>query len=490
MAIASSQAVTLPRAFGRYVLFDQIGSGGMAEIYLARMSNSLGGHRLCVIKEIRAAFDDDPAFIELLSAEARLAAKLNHANIVQVFDLGRQAGRLYLAMEYVEGFDLNQLLRRLSQRRIALPAEFAFAIIIETLRGLDYAHRKRDDEGRPLQLVHRDVSPSNVLISFEGEVKLCDFGIAKAAESTSDDDAIAQTRVAGKAGYMAPEHARGEELDARADVFAAGILLWELCAGRRMYSKKNGDVLAQAQRGDVPALPDRGIPGQGDLQAILDKALAPNPADRYATAAKFRDALEDFALRQRLRASALRFGSFLTEHFESEIVDVRRERERAVSRIEADDFGPASAPPPPRSEHAGLDALDSIAENTVQDARVDSIEASILAEVESGALALDSELEEIEAEPEPHAQPEPVQPAGATAALPTPAPVPDEPTLQPVAPPSATPETLPAAPRAPHLSSAPSPEPVATSNGVFYTGLLVASVVLAGIAFLLVRAAL
>lgn len=341
-------AENLPRAFGRYLLFDMIGRGGMADIYLARMGNSLGGHRLCVIKEIRDTFDHDPAFMEMLTAEAKLAGRLNHANIVQVFDLGREGGRLFLAMDYVEGFDLHQLLRRLSKGRIPLPAEFAFSIVIETLRALDYAHRARDDEGTPLGIVHRDVSPSNVLISFEGEVKLCDFGIARATTESADEETIAATRVAGKAAYMAPEHAHGSELDSRADIFAAGILLWELCAGRRLYKGKGREVLEMAKAADIPALPERGIPNQAALQKILDKALSADRADRYKTAAEFLEVLEDFALDEGLRASPLRFGSFLSDHFAEEIVGVRRERELAADQIEmekAESFGPASAPP-------------------------------------------------------------------------------------------------------------------------------------------------
>ncbi|MEM9073933.1 MAG: serine/threonine-protein kinase, partial [Myxococcota bacterium] len=163
----------LPRAFGRYVLFDHIGRGGMADIYLARLRNSLGGARNVVVKQILESLSDDPGFSEMLTAEAKLAAQLNHANVVQVFDLGRENGRLFLAMDYVEGFDLRQMLGRLTRAKIGLPAEFAILILRDVLRALDYAHRARGSEGERLGIVHRDVSPSNVLISFEGEVKLC-----------------------------------------------------------------------------------------------------------------------------------------------------------------------------------------------------------------------------------------------------------------------------------------------------------------------------
>ncbi len=333
---AGPEGEGLPRTFGRFLLFDHIGRGGMADIYLASARTGLGGERLVVVKEILPALSGDDGFARMLSDEAKLAAQLNHANVVQVIDLGRDNGRLYIAMEYVEGFDLNQLLRRLSKARIPLPAEFAVLVVRETLRALDYAHRAKTPDGRPMEIVHRDVSPSNVLISFEGEVKLCDFGIARAfglAEDAQRDSRVAQARVAGKSAYMAPEHARGETIDARADIFAAAILLWELCAGRRLYKGSEEEMLAQACEGAVPPLPDRGLPNQGDLQAVLDRAFQVDRRSRYQSAADFLIALEDYALAARLMASQIRFGDFLTEHFADEIVHVRRARELSAKGL-------------------------------------------------------------------------------------------------------------------------------------------------------------
>ncbi len=334
----------LPRVFGRYVLFDRIGRGGMADIYLARADTSLGGSRLCVVKQILPHLGTDVTFEKLLIAEAKLAGQLTHANIVQVFDLGREGDRLYLGMEYVEGFDLNQLLGALSRSRVALPAEFAVFIVRETLRALDYAHRLKDASGHLVGLVHRDVSPSNVLISFEGEVKLCDFGIARAfsaREEMQHSMPPMTPKVLGKSAYMAPEHARGEPIDARADVFAAGILLWELSAGRRLYKGTEDEMLALARLAKVPPLPERGLPEQPKLQAVLDKALARFRDDRYQTAAEFLRALEDYAIGTKLMASQLRFGAFLTDHFAGQILELRRERERAARAL------PSMVPPPP-----------------------------------------------------------------------------------------------------------------------------------------------
>jgi len=339
----AANAEHLPRRFGRYHLFDRIGRGGMADIYLARVQTELGGARRAVVKQILPALSGDPQFAKMLIDEAKLVAGLRHANVVQVLDLGREGDRLYIAMEYVEGYDLNQLLRRLSKRRIPLPAEFALFVVREALAALDFAHRKRDDAGEPLGIVHRDVSPSNVLISFEGEVKLCDFGIAKALgttvrapEAQEDGESTGErSRVAGKAAYMSPEHARGEELDGRADVFAAGIVLWELCAGRRLYKGTESEMLEMAKRGEVPPLPDRGLPEQAELQAILDRALAPRPEDRFETASQFLRALDDYAMTAKLFVSQIRFGSFLSDHFEADVVLLRRQRERAAEALEA-----------------------------------------------------------------------------------------------------------------------------------------------------------
>src|SRR6516164_8885290 len=154
----AAPSIVLPRTFGRYALFDFIGKGGMAEIYLARQKTELGPTRRCVVKQILPELTNDPAFSDMLVHEAKLAARLSHTNVVQVFDLGREDGRLFIAMEYVEGFDLNDLLRRCSRAKVPLPFELAVHVVREALKGLDYAHRRADDDGRPLGIVHRRVA--------------------------------------------------------------------------------------------------------------------------------------------------------------------------------------------------------------------------------------------------------------------------------------------------------------------------------------------
>ncbi len=324
----------LPRRFGRYVLFDHIGRGGMAEIYLARGTTQMGASRLAVVKVVLNRYSEDPSFAGMLISEAKLAARLSHRNIVQTFDLGREEGRLFIAMQYVEGFDVTQLLRKLSQKKIGLPAEFGFYIVLEMLQALDYAHRCSDDEGNALGIVHRDVSPSNVLVSLEGEVKLCDFGIARAVTDIAE---LPEGALEGKAAYMSPEQARGERIDGRADVFSASIILWELLCGRRMYKAQPGrEVIDIARAGEVPPLVDRGLPEYAQLQAIVSKGLAPNRDDRYATAGAMARELEDYVIRNRLRASPMKLGGFLTEQFETELVSVRRDLEQRALSVTAE----------------------------------------------------------------------------------------------------------------------------------------------------------
>lgn len=330
---ASTPKDPLPRRFGRYTLFDKIGEGGMARIYLARTRTELGGERVLVVKQILPLLSESGDFAQMLIDEAKLAASLLHGNIVQVIDLGREGDTLYIAMEYVEGFDLRELLRQCSKTKTPLPVEFSLFIVAETLRALDYAHRKKDEDGRPLGIVHRDVSPSNVLVSFEGEVKLCDFGIARAMnlEQVPQEDAIQ-----GKAGYMSPEAAAGAALDGRADVFAVGIIAWELLAGRRLYRGEGGGPpsLEQAQAAVIPELPARQLAEEGALHAIVQRALVREPEQRYPSAQAMLRELEQYIQRAGLRASPLRLGEWMSAHFGGEILELRRMRQRAAKATE------------------------------------------------------------------------------------------------------------------------------------------------------------
>ncbi|MBI5500952.1 MAG: serine/threonine protein kinase [Deltaproteobacteria bacterium] len=334
--VRDADGVPLPQRFGPYVLYDLIGRGGMAEIFLGRTFTALGQPRTVAVKRMLAHLSSDERFGRMLVAEAKLCATLRHANIVQVVGLGRTDGRLHIDMEYVEGLDLHDLLRRCTRRKIPFPTEFAFLILEEASRALAHAHRARDENGRPLGIVHRDLSPTNVLVSFEGEVKLCDFGIARAAADGVRADEVARDAgmLRGKFAYMSPEQARAEEVDARADIFAFGILVWELLAGRRLYKGGNDmDTLRLAQQAEIPPLPRRGRPWEDTAQTLLDRALAFEPARRFQTSEELHDGIRDIILGHDIIVSPVRFAEFLREHFGGETLAVRRERERGVDLI-------------------------------------------------------------------------------------------------------------------------------------------------------------
>lgn len=356
---SSAGELDLPTRFGRFTLFDKIGEGGMARIYLGRATTGLGAERVVVVKQILPMLSVSSEFSRLFIDEAKLSAKLTHGNIAQVIDLGREDETLYIAMEYVEGFDLRQLLKACSRTRLPLPVEFSLLIMIETLRALDYAHRKRDEDGQPLGIVHRDVSPSNVLVSFEGEVKLCDFGIARAFGTGGEVPAEA---IQGKAGYMSPEAANGQSLDGRSDVFAVGIMLWELLAGRRLYrtDKQSAPTLEQAREALIPSLPERGLPQEDRLQAIAMKLLAKNRDHRYESAAAALRELEDYAAETGLLASQLRFGEWLMDHFGEEIIARRKERERIAKQrdLQSSPSNPAAASAPDHSSPRAASGSD------------------------------------------------------------------------------------------------------------------------------------
>lgn len=350
-------ADALPRRFGRYLLFDKIGEGGMARIYLGRQRTELGGERLAVVKQMLPFLSSSREFSQLLIDEAKLAAQLSHGNIAQVLDLGREEDQLYIAMEYVEGFDLRDLLRHCSKGKVPLPVEFSLLVVIETLRALDYAHRKKNEDGQPLGVVHRDVSPSNVLISFDGEVKLCDFGIARAIGASEE---VPEEAIQGKAGYMSPEAAEGEPLDGRSDVFAVGVILWELLAGRRLYKGEKGrpPSLDQAREAAIPALPERGYPDEAELHRIAMHALEKDRERRYESAGVMLRELSDYAGKAGLIASPLRFGEWLMDHFGGEIIERRRARERAAKALEA---GPLLSAEPVAPEPEPAEAPGSVA---------------------------------------------------------------------------------------------------------------------------------
>ncbi len=305
--------------FGKYQLLDRIAVGGMAELYRARMTAAAGVTRPVVIKKILSHYAGNAAFVSMFINEARIAVGLSHGNIAQVFDFGEVDGEYYLAMEWVHGQPLSQVLRRAREKELAvLPVPLALLVAIEMLKGLAYAHNRLDENGRPLHIIHRDVSPQNVLLSYEGQVKLVDFGIARArmASRLAPEADAAQ----GKYLYFAPEQARGRELDVRADIFAAGVVLHEMLCGQLPWAGERMEVLQRISRGDFP--PPRALnPGlPRELERILCTAMAVEREQRYPTAQAFGEALEKYLHTAVPDFPASALAHFMAYLFESELV--------------------------------------------------------------------------------------------------------------------------------------------------------------------------
>ena len=294
----------------RYRIVTPIAEGGMGEVYRAQMATIDGVEKMVALKVTRANVSKD--LTSLFVDEARLAMRLSHGNIVQAFDVGRVDDRLFLAMEYIDGINLADLLWACSQRLgQLLPHRYVVFIAVELLKGLDYAHRRKDEDGVLLNVVHRDISPGNILISTEGEVKIADFGIAKSALRTKK---TTQGRVKGKLPYIAPEQLRESGVDPRTDLFATGAVLYEMLTGTWRVDPANpqeaiGQVLGgefATPRAMVPDIPD-------SLEAIVLRALQSDPADRFASAAAMRHELEQFAQTQGYLLSSADFADFLEE---------------------------------------------------------------------------------------------------------------------------------------------------------------------------------
>ncbi|QAT83471.1 masK protein [Corallococcus coralloides] len=316
---AGASTATLLQPYGQYVLVRKLAEGGMAEIFLAKLLGADGFERNVVLKRMLPTLSAIPDFVEMFRDEARLAAKLSHPHIVQIHELGFTDGCYYICMEYLAGEDFSTTLRLAGRRRQYVPLPVVMRVLIDAARGLHFAHTFTNEQGQPLHVVHRDVSPSNLYVTYQGQVKVLDFGIAKA------ESRLVQTRtgvVKGKYIYMAPEQAQGKEVDHRADVFSLGVSLYEAVTHVRPFSRENDlAVLNALLQGDFekPRALRADLP-QG-LEDIILKAMAFKPEDRYATAEDFAVALEAFASDfQGGAASAPALGTFLRNHFGEERV--------------------------------------------------------------------------------------------------------------------------------------------------------------------------
>jgi TonB family protein len=276
--------------FGQYVLLEKIATGGMAEVWKARMRGVEGFQKIVAIKKILPHLSDNQDFIEMFVDEAKLAAQLNHNNIIHIYDLGKIQSSYYIAMEYIDGYDLKNILRKAQERDQPLSVEIALFIASKVAAALDYAHRKRDFEDKEMGLVHRDVSPQNVLISEEGDIKLCDFGIAKAASKASHTQAGA---LKGKLQYMSPEQAWGRNIDRRSDIFALATVLYEMLTARKLFGGDNElSILEQVREARVTKPSELNDEVTPQIDTIVLKALQKDPANRYQTAGEMQRDLD------------------------------------------------------------------------------------------------------------------------------------------------------------------------------------------------------
>lgn len=297
---------------GRHVIVDRIASGGMAELYLARQRGLEGFEKTVALKRVLPHLAEDQEFIDMFLNEARLCIALDHPNIAQVFEVGLDEGEHYFALEYVHGKNLHEVLRA---QPPSLPLAAALLVVCRVAAGLHYAHEHKDPEGRPLGIVHRDVTPSNVMIGFSGTVKLTDFGIARVAERTSTTRA---GTIKGKASYMSPEQWRGDRLDRRSDVFSLGALLYQVTTGVKAFRGPNDyAILAKVARADYAAPSTIVSDYPPGLAEILGRALQVEPDDRYESAQAFQLAIEAFALEAGLHLSEAELAQHMERVFGS-----------------------------------------------------------------------------------------------------------------------------------------------------------------------------
>ena len=346
---------TAPNLLGHFRPIAQLGQGGMARVLLVSRQGPANIQKLLVLKEIREEFADDDEFVSMFMDEARLATRMNHPNLVQTYDVGAEGRRNYMIMEYLEGQPMHALLGRL-RRKLALSTHLH--MLLRVLSGLHYAHELYGFDGIALAVVHRDVSPQNTFLCYDGQVKLVDFGIAKAAGTASRTTAGV---FKGKLGYVAPEQVSGKEVDRRADIFSVGVMLWEAIVGRRMtYGENEAAVLHKRTTGTQPRVLEARPDADPGLAAICDKAMAFDPAARFATAAEMQAAIEARMEALGMRASDADVAKLVSETFAEERKGLRVLVDRqlslpartvtdtsAVARlpmVQTDDPGPTSLP--------------------------------------------------------------------------------------------------------------------------------------------------
>ena len=311
----------MQQTFGKYVLLDRLAIGGMAEIFLARQTGLEGFEKTVVLKRIRPHLAEKKTFVKMFLNEAKLAAQLNHHNIVQILDLGRAQGSYFIAMEYLHGRDMRRVLPKAEQQGINFPIVYACKIASQVLEGLFYAHQKTDGSGQPLNIVHRDVTPENIFVTFDGGVKVLDFGIAKAANIVEHARA---GEIKGKLSYMSPEQCAGRPLDHRSDLFSLGVVLYEWVTGFKLFTGESDlAILKSITEGRIyqPSYFKADVPEP--VEAILMKALEKDPAQRHQSAWEMQFELDRFLSNNEFTPSNNHLATFIKQIFKDEIDEER-----------------------------------------------------------------------------------------------------------------------------------------------------------------------
>ncbi|HEY5960350.1 MAG TPA: serine/threonine-protein kinase, partial [Polyangiaceae bacterium] len=326
------------RRLARYRLIARLGSGGMADVYLAVCGHPGGVHKVQVLKVLRPDLNEQerPEFLRMFEDEGRLAVRLNHPNIVQSHEVGSEDGHHFIAMEYLDGQPLNRVEERAATSDGRFPLDMRLFVLCQVLEGLDYAHHLKDYGGLPLHIVHRDISPQNVFVTYSGQTKLVDFGIAKTLESSKTRAGV----VKGKVPYMAPEQVLSESVDHRTDLFSVGVMLWEAIACRPMYGAQSiYEIMRRLVQGSVISIRDVVPDVPEPLEAIVNRALQHKPEDRYQDASAFHHDLSSY-LDSLRRVNARDVGECVAQLFAQE----RREIDDVIRRALTEATEPNLAP--------------------------------------------------------------------------------------------------------------------------------------------------
>jgi serine/threonine-protein kinase len=325
---------------GRYKLVAELAQGGMGTVYLGVARGPAGFSKLMVIKQLRTELSEDPQFLNMFLEEARLAARLNHPNVVQTVEVGTEGNLHFLAMEYLDGQALQRMRTRIGKAG-EFPLGVHLKILVEALHGLHYAHELRDIDGTPLMIVHRDVSPHNIFVTYDGQVKVVDFGIAKAVDSSLE---TRTGELKGKIAYMPPEQATMKKVDRRADVFAIGVMLWEALAQKRMWHAMNEMAIMHAlMMGQLPQIREARPDVDPELEHIVMRALAPNPEHRQPTAEAMANELESWMTRHGYNPTPRDVGRVLVEAFTADREELQRVIEAQLRKLrEMPDMSPSS----------------------------------------------------------------------------------------------------------------------------------------------------